>query len=243
MKIPIKTLRKIKAFLIRIHIHILVGPFQKLLLTLVYTSRLSKWIRDTLAPEFTDYYSKTHDYQKRYELYKYLIKSENLEHIHYFEFGVSKGISFRWWVKHIDNIESRFFGFDTFTGLPDAWGRFKKGDMASGRKPRRPDTKRCYFCKGLFQATLPIFLKHLYGLKCPVRKVIHMDADLYESTIFVLISISPYIRIDDIIIFDEFNVPLGEFRAFYDFVSISKMEFKLLGCQNNYHQVAFKRIA
>ncbi len=66
-----------------------------------------------------------------------------------------------------------------------------------------------------------------------------MDADLYSSTIFVLTQLYPYLQPGDIILFDEFNVPLHEFKAFNEFTKAFYIELKPLGAVNNYLQVAF----
>ena len=61
-----------------------------------------------------------------------------------------------------------------------------------------------------------------------------MDADVYSSTLFALTMIGPYLNKDDIIIFDEFNVPLHEFKAFTEFLSSYYIKVKVIGAVNNY---------
>ena len=70
-----------------------------------------------------------------------------------------------------------------------------------------------------------------------------MDADLYSSTIFVLTQLVPFLNKDDIIIFDEFGVPMHEFRAFQDFFNSFYMKFELLSATNNYLQIAIKLVS
>jgi O-methyltransferase len=237
MKAAISAIRKIKSNLIRLKFHIIFEPFSSLFITMVYISKLSRWVKQTPMPGYNDFYTKHHDYIKRYELYNHVSQSENLSSIYYIEFGVAEGHSFKWWVSNIQNKDSRFIGFDTFTGLPEDWGYFKKGDMSAHDSFPDIDDKRCRFVKGIFQETLPSFLKEF---KTDLRKVIHMDADIYSSTLFALTMIGPYLNKDDIMIFDEFNVPLHEFKAFTEFISSYCIKVKVIGAVNNYYQIAFK---
>ena len=201
-------------------------------------AKLSKWIAAHRKIDFNDFYSFKIDYNKRYNIYKYLIDKEKLNgEIDYLEFGVSKGYSFKWWAENNKNSNSRFYGFDTFEGLPEDWGPYKKGDMSSENKIPEMDDDRCSFYRGLFQQSLPGFLKKFNSNK---RKVIHLDADLYSSTLFVLTSLSPFLQKDDILIFDEFNVPMHEFKAFTEWVNSFYIQYEVLAASNNYFQVAIK---
>lgn len=237
MKQGIKAIRKIKSNLIRLKFHAIFEPFSKPLVTMAYISRLSKWVRQTPEPGYNDFYTKHHDYNKRYELYKHVLQSESLSSIYYIEFGVAQGHSFKWWVDNIKSIDSKFVGFDTFSGLPEDWGYFKKGDMSANDSFPDINDERCRFVKGIFQETVPSFLKEF---KTDLRKVIHMDADIYTSTLFALTMMGPYLNKDDILIFDEFNVPLHEFKAFTEFISSYYVKVKVIGAANNYYQTAFK---
>ena len=62
---------------------------------------------------------------------------------------------------------------------------------------------RAGFYKGLFQDSLIPFLD---GYKNERRKLIHMDADLFTSTIFTLSQLYRFLKDGDIILFDEFAV-------------------------------------
>jgi len=233
----IKISRKIKANMIRFNLHLFMEPLSKALFTMLYLSKLSKWVKINPMPKFNDFYNTNHDYNKRYELYKHIIKSEKLSGIYYFEFGVAQGHSFKWWVNHITDQDSKFVGFDTFTGLPEDWEYYKKGDMSAKDAFPEMDDKRCRFIKGIFQETLPPFLKNYNS---DLKKVIHMDADIYNSTLFALTMMGPYLNINDILIFDEFNVPLHEFKAFSEFIDSYYIKVEVIGAVNNYYQTAFR---
>lgn len=227
---------KLKGFFFVLKLHRLL-PF-KFLRFISQMGELSGWIDLHKNIKFSDFYSARFDYLKRYALYSHIIKYNILsDPIDYLEFGVSKGMSFRWWSENIKNENSRFFGFDTFTGLPEDWGSFKKGDMDNNNEVPQMNDPRCSFYQGLFQQTLPEFLKN-YSPRS--GKIIHMDADLYTSTLFVLTSISPILEKGDIIIFDEFNVPMHEFKAFSEWVSSYYIKYEVIGAVNNFYQIAIK---
>lgn len=214
----------------------LITP-QHVLKFFAYLSGLSKFIHTHKKKvSFCDFYSPKFDYNKRYALFSHIISTEDLDDIDYFEFGVENGKSFKWWLQNIKNKNARFFGFDTFSGLPEAWGPYKKGDMSAGDVPKIDDSRKL-FIQGLFQQTLPM---HLDKFDSSKRKVIHLDADLYSSTLYVLTSLAPYLKAGDILFFDEFNVPMHEYKAFIEFVRSYYINYEVLGAVNNFYQIAVK---
>ncbi len=231
-------IRKFKSIFTRFKLHIIVEPFSNVMLQLAHMSKLSKWVHQQ-SIAFNDFYSSKWDYQKRINLYKYL--NENFiknKAITYLEFGVAGGHSFLWWLQHNTNTDSVFHGFDTFTGLPEDWGPFKKGDMSTNTQlPDVKNDKRAYFHQGLFQQTLPTFVKNYENDK-PL--IIHMDADLYSSTLFSLTTLAPFLKKGDIIFFDEFFVPTHEYLAFKNFTESYYINYKAIAAQNNYLFMAFE---
>ena len=238
MNFKLFVIRKIKALFSRLKLHIIFKPFENIFLNIAYLSKLSSWIADNPKGKFNDFYNKKVVYQDRFKLHEFVIKEEiGNSSIDYLEFGVASGIAIKWWVEHNKNPESRFYGFDVFTGLPENFGVMKKHHYdTEGETPNIKDD-RVKFIKGLFQDSLPGFLNSYNSNQ---RKVIHMDADLYSSTLYVLTKLLPILKKDDIIIFDEFGVPTHEFRAFTDVASSFKINFELLGAVNNYLQIAIK---
>ena len=160
--------------------------------------------------------------------------------IDYFEFGVFMGNSIREWINMSISPDSRFYGFDTFTGLPEHWfkGFGKSAFNVGGMMPDILDP-RVTFVKGIFQDTLGNFLN---GFNRRNRIVVNMDADLYSSTLFVLLSMHHYLKEGDIIMFDDFLDPLGEFMAFRNYCQAYRIEPKLITAVkygNLFDKVAF----
>jgi O-methyltransferase len=198
------------------------------LTAVAYWTRFSRWCRLHPMPQFT---------ASREDLYDSVAKQErlNLEPVTYLEFGVYRGASLKWWLGNISSPESRFVGFDTFTGLPERWRATEpKGWFnALGKVPNIQDP-RCSFQAGLFQDTLPSFIKHA---NLASRLIINLDADMFTSTLFVLTTLAPYLKAGDIVFFDEFSCPLDEYRAFEEFVRSFRVQYRVVGAQYGYTRV------
>ena len=220
-------------------LHGIVEPFTGLMLNMLYMSKLSKWRRKTKVTGYNDWYQGTWDYNRREKLYDELISREKVGSlpIDYFEFGVAGGYSFRWWLAHNNHPDSRFFGFDTFEGLPEDFGPFAKGTMAAALDSLNITDPRARFYKGLFQDTLNPFLDQYANGR---RKLIHMDADIFSATIFTLSQLYKYLNDGDIIMFDEFAVPTHEFMAFKIFTESFYVKYEVVGAANNYLFLAIK---
>jgi len=157
--------------------HVFIGWMRKPLSLISNTLSLTKWIaRQERKSILNDFYIIKRDYSRRYKLYDYVSDSLDLQHkvFDYFEFGVAGGNSFRWWVNNSKDKECRFYGFDTFEGLPEDWGTFSKRDMAADVPSVNDD--RVTFVKGLFQDTLPDFLR-THNLENGKLKVYFQDTD------------------------------------------------------------------
>ena len=184
-------------------------------------SRLSRWLKKNPCRS---------DFKDRYALYDFLLKTEQLDApIDYLEFGVYRGDSIAWWCQNVTSTDARFFGFDSFQGLPEQWGVVPTGTFDTGGKMPKIDDDRLKFVAGWFQDTLPPFFADYSSDR---RKVVHLDADLYSSTLFVLTWLAYHLHAGDVIIFDEFGsirMAQHEFRAFEDFCSAFRVSVKALG--------------
>ncbi len=237
MNSKLYLIRKIKALFSKFKLHIIFKHFESFMLNLLYLSKLSAWINNHKELPFNDFYNSKVNYPDRFNLHNFVIDNFiDDEPIDYLEFGVAEGTAIKWWVEKIKNGESRFFGFDVFTGLPEDFGVMKKKHYDTKGKTPEINDQRVQFVSGLFQQSLPPFLE---TYKSQNKKVIHMDADLYSSTLFVLSNFYPFLNKGDILIFDEFGVPTHEFKAYTDFTSSYDIKLRVLGAVNNYLQVAF----
>lgn len=226
-----KILKKSQELILLLRLNYLIKPFTGAFHKLYYLSKFADWKKGADHPKALK------GYTDRFDLYARVITEESLKQICYYEFGVSKGESMRWWLDQIPHKDSRFYGFDTFDGIPEAWGTMPKGSYtAHGNSPRIHDP-RCTFIKGLFQDTLRNFLKEQ---ACRDRLVIHLDADLYSSTLFCLFALSEILKPGDILIFDEFSITTHEFRAFLDFRNTFDLKFSFIGESNHYNKVVLK---
>src|SRR5262245_1114518 len=234
----VRIRRHLKYWFVRLKLHRLISPFLSLLENLVYLSKYSKWCHSHFGLKFSDFRVPTLNPSKRYELFQFLLEQEQLQgEIDYLEFGVASGHSLSWWVENNKHPSSQFVGFDSFQGLPEDFGLLPKGAFSTASRLPQINDQRCRFVAGFFQETLYDFLK---AFSFGRRAVLHLDADLYSSTIFVLSALATKLKKGDILIFDEFGVPLHEFRAFLDFSTSFPVSYEVLGETNNYFQVAMK---
>ena len=146
------------------------------------------------------------------------------------EFGVFKGESVNFFAKKCPNAE--IYGFDSFEGLEEDWFGYNlpAGHFSTnGKLPKVP--KSVTLIKGWFKDTLPIFLT-----KIPERKIdiLHLDADTYSPTAFVLNSILKHLKNGTCLIFDEYfgypNWENHEFKAWQDFVLSNHIKYRYIAC-------------
>jgi hypothetical protein len=158
--------------------------------------------------------------------------------IDYLEFGVYEGWSIRQWAGLNRNPESRFIGFDTFTGLPEDWNAMRKaGAFDVKGQPPREDDQRVSFVVGMFQHTLVDFLR-TFGLRNQL--VVHIDCDLYSSSLFCLATLDRHMPAGTVVMFDEFYDVLHEFAAYRDYCSAFLRSGRGIAYTPEYIQVALR---
>lgn len=170
--------------------------------------------------------------------------SHSDNHAQFFEFGVFKGDSLR--IISNYTIQS-VYGFDSFEGIPSEFHFAPKGTFStSGEIPKLPENVT--IIKGWFEDSLPEFLNENPSLKAGF---VHIDCDLYTSTVTVLNHLESRFFDGTVILFDEyFNYPnwqRGEYKAFTEWLRTSAYSAEFLGasircidpCRTEGHQAAF----
>lgn len=121
------------------------------------------------------------------------------------EFGVGSGRSLRI-TQEILPLDQAIHGFDTFTGLPQAWGLKPAGTYSTGgRVPVMDENQNVFFYKGLFRDTIPTFLeqqqqRHGDGFLAYAA----IDCRLYKSTLDILEGLHGRIVPGTILAFSEY---------------------------------------
>ena len=175
---------------------------------------------------------KVKAFSKVEELWSYALNEVTLQGM-YLEFGVYSARS----INFMSNIkqEEKFYGFDSFEGLPEDWRTgYHKGTF----KCNLPNVnENITLIKGYFDETLPEFVKE-HSETCAF---IHVDCDLYSSAKTVFDYLKNQIQAGTIILFDEyFNYPGwqdGEFKAFQEFVEENQIRYEYLAYRNTHEQV------
>lgn len=160
--------------------------------------------------------------QKWDQLYPFVGRTIGNLPLAYLEFGVYRGRSMQKMAEIFGHEDARFVGFDCFEGLPEDWWKLRKGAFSTAGEAPAVDDSRVSFVKGYFQNTLPGFMS-TFRVGKPI--LVHFDADLYSSTLFLLTTLWHHIP-EYHFIFDEFWP--DEATAMYDFSQAYPVTFEFL---------------
>jgi hypothetical protein len=151
------------------------------------------------------------------------------------EFGVFNGYTLNALARKI--APEKVYGFDSFEGLPEYWAMRDDQGLAQGYfavDHLPPVESNTELVVGWFNETLPGFLQQHPE---PVR-FLHLDADLYSSTVYVLRELNDRIQPGTTIVFDELfawhnptlytNWHQGEFAALQDWMREYDREIEVL---------------
>ncbi len=153
----------------------------------------------------------------------------------YLEFGVGRGKSIRWIASHADRT---VHGFDSFKGIPEYWHGNPAGTFAQTKLPKVPDNVKLHV--GMFDETIPKFLAENQE---PVS-LLHVDCDLYSSTVSIFDAFASRLQPGAVILFDEYyNFPRWqehEFKAFQEFVGSSGVVYEYIAYSVTGQQAAVR---
>jgi len=157
--------------------------------------------------------------------------------ITYLEFGVANGDSLRRAANGFRNPETRLIGFDSFYGLPADWpvGAAERRVIPAGtfsRGGKIPDISdpRVSFVTGWFQNSVPEFLTCRAAGLVGRKVLVHFDADLYTSTLFLLSILWPIVPEYYFIMDDFFQ---DDIIALCDFASAYPVKIEWVACRKN----------
>ncbi len=156
----------------------------------------------------------------------------------YFEFGLYRGHSF-WATQQAAtrnrNPSMRFFGFDSFEGLPEIEGNDRKAGIfvPGDYRATRPEVERrltehgfdwdrAVLIEGFFDQSLTPELKSRHAMSSAA--LVNVDCDLYQSTVPVLDFVADLLQDGTIVLFDDWYAfaeadDRGEPRAFREFLA------------------------
>lgn len=114
------------------------------------------------------------------------------------ELGVRRGTSLRFLARRV-GAGTTVHGFDSFQGLPEAWGDQAAGLYAApGALPDVPDNAELHV--GWFADTLPDFVSSEPGR----LRLGNVDCDLHSSTLEGLEALAPLVVPGTVLVFDEY---------------------------------------
>ncbi len=173
-------------------------------------------------------------FEKHQALVKYTLEQVSKDGL-CLEFGVGRGKSMRWIAPM---VKGTVHGFDSFDGIQEYWNGNPVGAFAQKELPKVPDNVE--FEIGYFDATLPGFLeKHAD----PVA-FLHVDCDLYSSTVTIFEALGPRLQPGAVVLFDEYynfhRWQQHEFKAFQEYVERSGVKYEYLAFSVTGQQVAVR---
>jgi phytanoyl-CoA hydroxylase len=162
---------------------------------------------------------------RRRELWRYALTLVADPSLAWCEFGVGEGESLDWFLLN-KPPGNTMFGFDSFEGIPEPWLGHPAGHWKS--EPYRSNRADLEIIRAPFETSFndPVVRARLtngIGL-------MHVDCDLYSSTLTVLEGTREFLRPDTVVVFDEFYGYGGwqqcEAGAFREFVEAERVSFE-----------------
>lgn len=152
------------------------------------------------------------------------------------EFGVATGTTLR--IIAAERGARRVVGFDSFEGLPEHW---RLGfDAGAFSMPAPDDVGDAELVVGWFSDVLPGFVEQNPGDVA----FLHVDCDIYSSTVTVLEHVGPRLVEGSVVLFDEYcNYPgwqEHEYRAWHEWADAHDVGWEYLGLTMDDEQVSVR---
>jgi O-methyltransferase len=151
----------------------------------------------------------------------------------YMEFGCHSARTFSAAVnaaKYLNMDEMNFYAFDSFMGLPktneEVDGVFESGEFKTSMNEFRNELRKQTGAELPYSNIIPGYFSDSLTLELqtqmPKVGVVHIDVDLYSSTIEVLNFIKPLLVVGSVLIFDDYycfppDGSKGEMKALLEF--------------------------
>ena len=116
------------------------------------------------------------------------------------EFGVAWGYSTNYFLSKSQDI-LRWYGFDTFEGLPESWRHYRKGHFSNSGEPPSINDSRLIWVKGLIGQEFD-YSDQKFRLSC-CNIFVMLDVDLFEPTWHILEKVTTHLVSGDLLYFDE----------------------------------------
>jgi len=212
------------------------------LLQRVLSPELRSALKGAYLSVFDRHAHRAHlDYRRTDEDFKFIHILEAMNYARvaelpavYFEFGCHSGRTFSAAVRaarYLKMQNARFFAFDSFQGLPETKaeedGYFQSGTFATGvdefvrlvRGMSGLELARENIVPGFYDKSLTPALQS----RMPKVGVVHIDVDLYSSTVEVLKFVKPMLTVGTALLFDDWycfppGADKGEARALREFL-------------------------
>jgi hypothetical protein len=178
-------------------------------------------------------------FKGRGDLFRYALGRVGNDGGLFLEFGVYKGDSINRLAALRPGV--RWYGFDSFVGLPEAWtlGARAGAFSVAGKLP--PVRDNVTLITGFFDQTLAPFAAAHRGSKVAF---LHIDCDLYSATKTIFAELGDMLQPGCIVLFDELinyaGWQDGEYKAPIEFARENKRSFEYIGYVRTGSQVAVR---
>tara|TARA_B100001057_G_scaffold446237_1_gene484615 strand:+ start:1541 stop:2164 length:624 start_codon:yes stop_codon:yes gene_type:complete len=173
-------------------------------------------------------------FEKHRQMLNYVLEQTNGSGF-FLEFGVGRGKSMRW---ISSKIKDDVHGFDSFDGIQEHWNGNPIGAFAQKQIPKFKSNVKLHV--GYFNDTLKEFLETSLG---PIA-FLHIDCDLYSSTVTIFDLLGNRLRPGSVILFDEYynyyRWKYHEYKAFQEFVKQYDLTYEYIAYSVTGQQVAIR---